>query len=385
MALVTGVDLILRLPAQSTNEAQQRYRDQIPPRSANTLASVPPLGHYSRMTTNDNSQDAISIADIRAAATRLKGQAVRTPLLESPFLNETAKRRVLVKAECLQRTGSFKFRGGWSAISALTEEQRKQGVLAFSSGNHAQGIAHAAQIAGVDAVIVMPNDAPELKRRNTEAFGAEVVLYDRPGGEDREAIGAVLAEKRGLHLIKPYDNPMVMSGQGTCGLEIAEQAAELGIVEADVLVCCGGGGLTSGVALALSETAPSMRVRPVEPVGYDDVIRSIESGRRETNPSPPTSICDAIITPSPGELTFPIIKRLCHPGICVSDDQALCAMREAMMRLKIIAEPGGAVALAAALYQGEQLTSDTVICIVSGGNADPQSITDSLNQRLQNS
>ena len=322
--------------------------------------------------------EAINFASIKAAASRLQGKSVLTPLLESPFINEIAGRRVLVKAECLQRTGSFKFRGAWSAVSALDEATRKRGVLAFSSGNHAQGIALAAQIAGIPAVVIMPNDAPMLKRENTKKLGAEVVLYDRPGGEDREKLGAELAEARGLTLIKPYDNAHVMAGQGTCGLEIAEQAAALGVTKADVLVCCGGGGLTSGIALALETLAPELSVRPVEPQYYDDVIRSQQSGEREFNDNLQPSICDAIVTPAPGELTFPIINRLCKPGIAVTDQEALSAMGHALRRLKIVAEPGGSVALAAALFHAEALDGDTIICVVSGGNADDETITRAL-------
>lgn len=322
--------------------------------------------------------EAINFASIKDAANRLQGYSVFTPLLESPFINEIAGRRVLVKAECLQRTGSFKFRGAWSALSALDEATRKRGILAFSSGNHAQGIALAAQIAGIPAVVIMPNDAPMLKRENTKKLGAEVVLYDRPGGEDREKLGAELAEARGLTLIKPYDNAQVMAGQGTCGLEIAEQADALGVAQADVLVCCGGGGLTSGMALALETLAPELRVRPVEPQYYDDVIRSQQSGERECNDNLQPSICDAIVTPAPGELTFPIINRLCKQGIAVTDQEALAAMGHALRRLKIVAEPGGSVALAAALYHGDAIDGDTVICVVSGGNADDEMITHAL-------
>ena len=314
--------------------------------------------------------EAITVADIRAARERMAGVVPVTPLLESPLLNRAAGRRVLVKAECLQRTGSFKFRGGWSALSALPDDVRRQGVIAYSSGNHAQGVAHAAELHGVPAVILMPNDAPALKLANTAAHGAEVVTYDRPGGEDREAIGARLAAERRLTLIKPYDEPMVIAGQGTCGLEIAEQARAAGVDRADVLVCCGGGGLTSGVALALEAEAPGLRVRPVEPEASDDVKRSLAAGRRIANEGPSRSICDAIVTPSPGELTFPILQRLAGPGLTVTDDEALRAMAIAFQRLKIIAEPGGAVGLAAALFHGDQVEGDAVICTVSGGNAD---------------
>jgi threonine dehydratase len=276
-----------------------------------------------------------------------------------------------VKAECLQRTGSFKFRGGWSSVSALSDEERKRGVIAFSSGNHAQGVAHAAELHGIPAVIIMPSDAPELKLANTRAHGAEVVTYDRPGGESREKLGAKIAEDRGLTLIKPYDHPMVMAGQGTCGLEIAAQAKAVDVERADVLVCCGGGGLTSGIALALEADAPGLRARPVEPELGDDVMRSLVAGKRVANDGPIPSICDAIVTPSPGELTFPIMKRLCGPGLAVSDEEALRAVAQVFLRLKVVAEPGGAVAVAAALFRQDQIQGDTVICVVSGGNADP--------------
>ncbi|RMD95734.1 MAG: threonine/serine dehydratase, partial [Alphaproteobacteria bacterium] len=308
---------------------------------------------------------------IEAAAARLKGKARRTPLLSSPFLDEIAGRRVLVKPECLQHTGSFKFRGAYSAISALPPETRARGVLAYSSGNHAQGVAMAARMHGIPAVIVMPSDAPAIKLANTRALGAEVVEYDRPGGEDREAIGERLAAERGLTLIRPYDEPQVIAGQGTVGLEIAEQAAECGVAEAEVLVPCGGGGLSAGIALALEARAPAMRLRPVEPEGWDDTRRSLETGRIEPVPaSAPASICDAIVTPAPGQLTFPILARLAGPGLAVADEDALRAMAAAFARLKIVGAPGGSVALAAALFQPEATGANTVIAVVSGGNVD---------------
>jgi len=322
--------------------------------------------------------EAIDIDDIRDAASRLDGHHVVTPLLESPFLNEIAGKRLLVKAECLQRTGSFKFRGAWSAVTALSPEARNRGVLAYSSGNHAQGVALAAQLSGVQAVILMPNDAPQIKVENTRAFGAEVILYDRPGGEDREKTGLALAQERGLHLIKPYDNEFVICGQGTCGLEIAQQATNLGIDNADVLVCCGGGGLTSGIAVALEAYMPAYRVRPVEPENYDDVIRSQLSGERQFVLKHPPSICDAIVTPAPGELTFPMIKRLCSPGIVVNEQETLMAMGHALSRLKLVSEPGGAVALAAALFHSAKVESDTIIAVISGGNADAETLRQSL-------
>ncbi len=322
----------------------------------------------------------MNIEMIEAAAGRLAGHIRRTPLLSSPFIDEIAGRRVLVKAECLQHTGSFKARGGWSAVSALDPEVRARGVIAFSSGNHAQGVARAAQLHGVPAVIIMPLDAPQLKIDNTRAMGAEVVLYDRAGGEDRDSIGARLAEERGLTLIKPFDEPQVIAGQGTTGLEIADQAAEAGVSEADVLVCCGGGGLSSGIALALEDRAPGFRVRPVEPEGFDDVKRSLESGTIQRNDTVTGSACDAILTDAPGTLTFPILQRLAGPGLVVNDADAFRAMVAAFTRLKIVLEPGGAVALAAALTQPEAVTGDAVIAVATGGNVDSRLFRDVLDQ-----
>ncbi len=310
------------------------------------------------------------LAMIDAAARRLRGHVRRTPLLSSPFLDEIAGRRVLVKPECLQHTGSFKFRGAWSAISALEPEQRKHGVLAYSSGNHAQGVARAAALHGIASVIVMPSDAPRLKIDNTRALGAEVVLYDR-AGESREEIGAALEAERGMTLIKPYDEPQVIAGQGTVGLELAEQARVEGVERGDVLVCCGGGGLTSGIALALEAHAPGLRARPVEPEGFDDTARSLASGRIERNAIQSGNICDAILTPAPGEITFPILKRLCGPGLAVSEEEVLRAMKLAFLRLKIVLEPGGAVSLAAALFRPQEIEGDAVIAVASGGNVDP--------------
>ena len=322
--------------------------------------------------------EAINIDSVRAAAERLNGHAIVTPLLENPIINKLAGKRVLVKAECMQRTGSFKFRGAWSAVSALDAKSRNRGVLAFSSGNHVQGIALASQIADIDAVIIMPNDAPQLKIDNTRSFGAEVVLYDRPGGENREQLGETLAQERGLHLIKPYDNPYVMAGQGTCGLEIAAQAKAMGISSASVLTCCGGGGLTSGIAIALEADAPSFDVRPIEPQHYDDVIRSQVAGERQFVTRWEATICDAIITPAPGELTFPIIHRLCETGFTVTDHETLQAMGHALQRFKVVAEPGGAVALAAALFHSAKVDADTVIAVISGGNTDADTLQQAL-------
>lgn len=320
------------------------------------------------------------ITMIEAAARRLSGFVRRTPLLSSPFLDQIAGRRVLVKAEALQQTGSFKVRGGWAAVSALPEEARKRGVVAFSSGNHAQGVALAAQAHGVPAVIVMPADSPATKLANTAAMGAEVVNYDRNTPDERDVIAARMVEGRGMTLIKPFDNPEVIAGQGSCGLEIAEQAVEAGVQTADVLVCCGGGGLTSGIALALEARAPGLRARPVEPEGFDDVARSLRSGRIEENTRKSGSLCDAIITPKPGEITFPIMARLCGPGLVVSERDCLRAMVLAFSRLKLVLEPGGAAALAAALFQPEAVTGSAVIAVATGGNVDAGLFAEILTQ-----
>ena len=333
-------------------------------------------------------------AAIRAAARRLEGIAVRTPLLENPLVNALAGRRVLLKAECLQRTGSFKFRGAWNALAALRERARRDGVpaggvIAYSSGNHAQGVALAARELGLAALVVMPDDAPAIKLANTRALGAEVVTYDRQGGASRERLGERLARERGLTLVRPYDEPAVIAGQGTCGLEIADQARAAGVEEADVLVCCGGGGLASGIALALEAEAPGLRVRTVEPAAADDTARSLRAGTRLAVEGVPDTICDAIVTPMPGELTFPVLARLAGAGLAVDDRAVLGAMRVALERFRVVLEPGGAVALAAALAgldleeaadgcvpearsaAGHVATRPPVVCVASGGNVDP--------------
>lgn len=311
----------------------------------------------------------MNIEMIRSAAARAAGHIRRTPLLSSPFIDEIAGRRVFVKPECLQHTGSFKARGGWSAVSALDADARRAGVIAYSSGNHAQGVARAARAMGAPCVIVMPADAPAVKIDNTRRLGAEVVLYNR-ATEDRDAIGKALAAARGLTLIRPFDEPLVIAGQGTAGLEIAEDAAAMGVKAADVLVCCGGGGLTSGIALACKAEAPGLRVRPVEPADFDDTTRSLAAGKIVSNTRRDGSICDAIITPQPGALTFPIMQRLCGPGIVVTEEDCLRAMAAAFNHLRIVIEPGGAVALAAALYHPQTVQGDTVFVMASGGNVD---------------
>ena len=311
----------------------------------------------------------MNIEMIRAAAGRIKGHARRTPILTSPFLDEIAGRKLYLKAECLQHTGSFKFRGGWSAVSSLTDNALKTGVIAFSSGNHAQGVALAAREHSAPAVIIMPADAPTIKIENTRALGAEVVLFDR-ATEDRDEIGERLSRERNLTLIKPFDEPLVIAGQGTTGLEIAEDLNAIGVTDADVMVCCGGGGLTSGIALALEADAPTLRVRPAEPEEFDDVTRSLASGSIQSNTRRDGSLCDAIITPQPGDITFPIMQRLCGPGVVVSEEECLRAMALAFDRLRVVIEPGGAAALAAALFHPDEFEGDAVVAVATGGNVD---------------
>ena len=307
--------------------------------------------------------------DIVDAAKRLKGLARRTPLLENTVLNDQLGFRLVVKPECLQWTGSFKFRGAYNNISRIPDAERKRGVVSYSSGNHAQGVAAAAALFGIPAVLLMPADAPKLKIENTRALGGEIVLFDRYK-DDREAIGAKLSAERGLTVVPPYDHPHTIAGQGTLGLEIAEQAKELGIAPDMVLVPCGGGGLMSGTALAIAGTI-KCPVYAVEPNDFDDTGRSLRAGARQSVAPDARSICDALLAPMPGELTFGINSRLLAGAISVSDDEALAAMKVAMLSLKIVLEPGGAVALAAALTGKLDSKGKTVVCVCSGGNVDP--------------
>jgi len=310
-----------------------------------------------------------TIADIEKAATRIAGNAVRTPLLTSPELDARTGARVFVKPECLQRTGSFKFRGAFNAVSALGEAARK-GVVASSSGNHAQGVAVAARLAGVPATIVMPSDAPAIKIERTRRSGAEVVLYDRET-QDRDAIAEAIVARTGAAYVHPYENFDVVSGQGTCGLEIAGDLAALGIAPDRVFVCCGGGGLTAGTAIAIQSRFPAARVHPVEPAGFDDYGQSLRKGERVRNPRLAGSACDALLTPSPGELSFAVNRERLSDGLSVSDAEAFVAMRFAFAEFKIVLEPGGAVALAALLASGRRHAGETVVVVASGGNADP--------------
>ena len=318
-----------------------------------------------------------TFSDIQSAAQRLEGKAVLTPLLESPLLNERIGGRLLIKAEPLQRTGSFKFRGAYNRISRLNAEQIERGVVAFSSGNHAQGVAAAAQAMGTPATIVMPTNAPAIKLDNTRAWGAEVVLYDRYR-EDRDVLARDIAEQRGATLVPPYDHPLIIAGQGTVGLEIARQAKAAG-AELDALLSpCGGGGLISGCALALAELAPGAEVFAVEPEGFDDTARSLAAGSRQHAIEGAASFCDALLAKTPGELTFSINQTLLAGGLAVSDDEVAQAMAAALIYLKLVAEPGGATALAAALSGKYACRGKTVAVIVSGGNVDPATFAEAL-------
>lgn len=318
----------------------------------------------------DPSRDPPGLADIEAAARRLQGRAVVTPLLESPRLDERLGGRLLVKAEMLQVTGSFKFRGAYNLIAGLEPECRAKGVVAFSSGNHAQGVAAAARLLGAPAIIVMPDDAPAMKRRGTEGWGAEVRTYDHRDHDSREGIAAEIVESRGGTLVRPFDDARIIAGQGTVGLELMAQARALGAAPDLVLVPCGGGGLTAGVATAVRALAPETEVVTVEPRGFDDTRRSLAAGARMANEVGVTSLCDALLAPRPGALTFEINRRLVARGMAASDDEVLQAMATAFAELKLVVEPGGAVALAAALGSEIELGGRTVAVVCSGGNVD---------------
>lgn len=316
-------------------------------------------------------------ADVLDASQRLAGVAARTPLLACPAADVICHGRVLVKAEVLQRTGSFKFRGAHNLISRLSDADRARGVVAYSSGNHAQAVAAVAELLGAPATIVMPGDAPRLKIEATRAYGAEVVLYDRYG-ESREEIAAALVAKSGATLVPPFDHPMIIAGQGTVGLEIGEEAAARGAAPDIVLVPCSGGGLVAGIALAVRQRHPEAAIYSVEPDGFDDTARSLRSGRREHAVPGARSICDALLAPSPGEITFPINRSLLAGGVSVSDAEARAAMAFAFRHLKLVVEPGGAVALAALLSARVSCTGKTVVVVCSGGNVDPDTYSRAL-------
>lgn len=323
---------------------------------------------------------APTFAEIAGAATRLAGRAYRTPLLRAAPLPGRPGSTVLVKAETLQRGGAFKFRGAYNCIAQLDAKQKAAGVVAWSSGNHAQGVAAAAQMLGMQATIVMPSDAPAIKVENTRGFGAEVVFYDR-ASESREDIGRAIAARKGAAIVAPYDDPRVIAGQGTVAVEMVEQARELGFDGLDaVLTPVGGGGLIAGCSLALRELSPKTEVYGVEPIGFDDTARSLASGRQESNPSGAKSLCDALLANKPGDITFPINQRLVRGMFAVTDPMVLAAMAWAWRELKLVVEPGGAAALAAVLHGLFDCSGKTVGIVLSGGNVDAGVYTQALGQ-----
>jgi threonine dehydratase len=312
---------------------------------------------------------SVAFEDVRSAAERLTGQAVVTPLIESPALNEALGGRVLIKPETLQRVGAFKFRGAYNRLSRLSAAERVGGVVAFSSGNHAQGVALAARLLDMPALIVMPADAPRVKVAATRGHGASVRFYDR-ASEDREAIARALAGERGATIVPAFDDPFVIAGQGTVGVEIVAQAAAAGAAPDLVLGPVGGGGLMAGVSLAMEALSPGAALFGVEPAGFDDTRRSLAAGTRLGAPPAPRSLCDALESPMPGALTFPILKRALAGVFTVTDAEVTAAMRLAFATLKLVVEPGGVVALAALLAGRIDLAGRTAAIILSGGNVD---------------
>src|SRR5690242_17077236 len=313
----------------------------------------------------------VTPADIDAAARVIAPFAVRTPLLSFPVLNERVGGNVFLKPELLQRTGSFKFRGAFNKLSSIPNDKRAGGVVAFSSGNHAQGVAAAAQLLKMKATIVMPSDAPVSKVERTRSYGAEVVLYDRDR-EDREAIARGIAEKRGATLVKPYDDPMIIAGQGTAGREIADDMAALGVSPDIVVAPASGGGLIAGVATAVKSKFPQAQVIVAEPKDYDDHGLSLRAGHREAHHAAGRTICDALMAAMPGELTFSINSKLLANGVIASDEEVGAAVASAYRELKLVVEPGGAVGLAALLAGRLDLRDKTVVIVLSGGNVDAE-------------
>ncbi|ASP33608.1 threonine/serine dehydratase [Labrenzia sp. VG12] len=325
----------------------------------------------------ETSPAAVSIDDIRAAAERIRGEAVVTPVLRHPALDAAVGATVLIKPENLQRSGSFKFRGAFNRLNLIPAADRPRGVVACSSGNHAQGVAASAQLLGMPATIVMPADAPAIKLERTRGFGAKVVTYDR-ATEDRDEIAAALCRDSGATFVHPFDDAGVIAGQGTVGLELAGQARDLGLALDDVCACTGGGGLSSGIALALSEVSPKTRFHTVEPAGFDDYKRSLDAGERLSNTEKSGSVCDALLSETPGEIGFSILKRLSGDGLVVTDKEALAAVAFAFTELKLVVEPGGAVALAALLSGKLPVAGKTVGVVLTGGNIDPQMLMTAL-------
>ena len=311
----------------------------------------------------------VTIDDIEAAADRLAPIAVRTPLVSSPVLDELVGGRVLLKTENLQRTGSFKIRGAYNMLSRLDDKEAAHGVVAFSSGNHAQAVAAAGTMLGIETTIVMPQDAPQIKIENTRKLGGNTVLYDRYT-KDRAVIAKDIAEERGSVLVPSYDHEHIIAGQGTAGLEIVRQCQEMGIEPDQVLINCSGGGLTAGCAVAIKTLSPATVIHPVEPVDFDDTRRSLESGELEVNDPHARTICDALMTSPPGTITFAINRQLVGSGLVVTDEEVKAAIRFAFLHLKLVVEPGGAASLAAVLSGKVRLRDQTTVAVLSGGNID---------------
>jgi len=310
-----------------------------------------------------------TLADIRSAALRIAGKAARTPLIGFAALDELVGGRVFLKCETMQRTGSFKFRGAYNAIASIDPQLRPNGVVSVSSGNHAQGVAEAARLLGIPATIVMPSDAPAMKRARTERSGATVVLYDRATG-DREAIARALLDRDGGTFVHPYDDRQVIAGQGTVGLEILEDADIADIRLDTVLIPCGGGGLSAGVGLSIRRTMPGTMIYAVEPVGFDDYGRSLRGGVPVRNEKLSGSVCDALMAPTPGALGFALNRVNLTGGLAVTDDEAMAAVAYAFRELKLVVEPGGAVGLAAVLNGRIDCRNRNIVVVLSGGNVD---------------
>ena len=313
---------------------------------------------------------AIGFDDVCQAADRIRGIANRTPVVTSRTLDSLVGARVFLKCENLQRGGAFKFRGAYNRLVCLSNEERSRGVVAFSSGNHAQGVALAARELSIPATVVMPTDAPELKVRATASYGAAIIRYDRLT-EDREAIARALAEERGLTLVPPYDHPLIMAGQGTAALELFEDTGPLDMLLAPV----GGGGLLSGCATAAAAMSPGINIIGVETETSNDWVLSLDAGHPVRIP-PPDTIADGMRTQQPGALTFPVVQQLARGVMTVSDDEVKDAMRFLLLRLKLVVEPTGAVPLALAMSGRLAVRGQTLGIILSGGNADPRLIAD---------
>jgi threonine dehydratase len=321
----------------------------------------------------------IELSDIEAAAKRLENVVVRTPLLQSAELDEIAGGRVLLKPECFQTIGSFKIRGAYNLMSQLSSAEAKNGVVAWSSGNHAQGVAMAGRLLGIKTAIVMPEDAPKSKIERTGRYGAEVITYDRYT-EDRQAIAREIATERGATIVPSYDDERIVAGQGTVGLEIVQQAGDLGLPPDQVLIGCGGGGISAGSAVAIKALLPDAKVFTVEPEEFDDTARSLRDGIRRSNKDSARSICDSLLPETPGELPFTIHRDLGTTGLTVSDQEVKEAIRFAFKHLKIVVEPGGAVSLAAVLANKIDCKNKTTAIVLTGGNIDPEFFSEILNE-----